>query len=234
MAEKSGAVRLLVNEDHGTSLIGWQPASVGLGGLVNKKGWAMLRVVVQKVVEGRLRDLYDQPVLVESPGAVVVCRVGDRIGLAQNFRFVGERILQAGADYVRRLDDERRWEDLLSTLGSWRWELPQGLAPPDNNENDLEKFILKTAQAEALEEAGFTVASSRIVGRVNTNPTFFAHSQYVVLGDIVAQSDQRPEDLEIIGKVRLFSPQEIRKLVDSGELDNGLTLAALAVAGVHF
>jgi hypothetical protein len=50
----------------------------------------------------------------------------------------------------------------------------------------------------------------------------------------LAQRDARPEPLEIIGKTRLFSAREIRRMVRDGELDDGLTLSALAIAGFHF
>jgi hypothetical protein len=37
----------------------------------------------------------------------------------------------------------------------------------------------------------------------------------------------------MIGKTVFFSRSEIRGLIDNGELDDGITLAALVVAGVH-
>lgn len=233
MPERLGAVRLLQDNDLNTALVGWRSARAGCGGLVNPKGWAILRVIAQKVVEGKLKDLYDQPIIIESPGAIVVCQAGDKVGLVQSFRFTGERILQAGIDYVKELDEGDRWSELLAALGVWQWELPRGLSPGDNSK-DITKFIIASAKAEAIEETGFTIVDAKICGKVNANTTFFAHSQYVVYGRIVATGKNSPESLEIIGRTKLFSAREIREMVTRGELEDGLTLSALAIAGFHF
>lgn len=230
---RAGSIRLLRAPDMETPLVGWRSASGGHGGLVNAKGWAMLRVIVQKLVDGAVKDLYDQPLLVENAGAIVVCQAGDRVGLVQNFRFVGKRLMNAGKDYVRKLDDEGRWDELVAELGSWQWELPRGLSQIEN-ETDLERFVIATAKAEALEESGFAIGDARIAGLLNVNPTFFAHSQYVVHGKVVSSGESHPEDLEIIGQTTLFDAKQIRSMVDRLEIQDGLTLAALAMAGFHF
>jgi 8-oxo-dGTP pyrophosphatase MutT (NUDIX family) len=229
----AGAVRQLQESDLGTKLVGWKPASTGAGSIVNAMGFAAVRVIVQKVVEGNLKDLYDQPIIVENAGAIVVCHAGDRIGLVQNFRFVGDRLMNAGKDYVRKLDAEGRWEELLATLGAWQWELPRGISQVES-ETDLEKFVVATAKAEALEESGYRIANARICGRLNMNPTFFAHSQYVVKGEVVSIGERRPEETEIIGATKLFCDDEIRAMADRGEIQDGMTFAALALAGFCF
>ncbi|MBI2099395.1 hypothetical protein HYT45_03230 [Candidatus Uhrbacteria bacterium] len=233
MKQPGGAVRLLTESDLVTSVVGWKPGTQGAGSLVNSKGWALLRVVVQKVIDGRLKDLYDQPLIVENAGSMVVCKAGDKVGLVQNYRFTAKRLLEAGADYVKRLNEEGRWDELLEKLGEWQWELPRGLSQV-STETNLEKFVLETAKAEALEESGFSVANARVVGMVNANTTFFAHSQYVVAADIVGRGESRPEALEILGKTRMFSARELRFLVDYHALQDGLTFASLALAGFHF
>lgn len=230
---RAGSLRLLRVEDDATPVVGWRSASAGHGGLINPKGWAMLRVVVRKLVDGKLKDLYDQPLLVENAGAIVVCLAGDKVGLVQNFRFVGRRLMNAGKDYVRRLNDEGRWDELLAELGSWCWELPRGLSQLDD-ETDLEKFVIATAKAEALEESGFAIADARIRGMLNVNPTFFAHGQYVVEGRVVSRGASRPEDMEMIGQTTLFDAAQVRAMVDRTEVQDGLTLASLAMAGFHF
>lgn len=230
---RTGAVRLATDDDRATPLIGWKPASQGMGGLVNPKGWALLRVIVQKVVEGTVKDLYDQPIIVENAGAVVVCQAGQRVGLVQNFRFVGERLMNAGKDYVRKLDEDGNWPKLLAELGRWQWELPRGLSQIEN-ETDLEKFVVATAKAEALEESGFTIEDARICGRLNVNPTFFAHAQYVVHGRVTSVGQNSPEALEMIGQTKLFDTERVRRMADSGELQDGMTLASLALAGFRF
>lgn len=232
--ERPGIVRLLTAEDLATDLVGWKPSKMGVGSLIMPKGWAMLRIVVRKPVNGEMQDFYDQPILVENAGAIVVCQSGDRVGFIRSYRFVAERILpNAGKDYIRELEEQERWPELLAACGKWQWELPRGLAQLDEK-TDLEKFVLASAKAEALEEAGYTVTDARICGRLNTNPTFFPHSQYVVHARIASIGAQQLEDAEIIGETRLFSAPEIRGMANRGELEDGISLAALALAGFHF
>lgn len=231
---------VLLEEKHGGAInpwgqpvVGWAPNSQGVGGLHNSRGYGMMRVVLRKLVEGVMQPLYDQPVIVENAGSIVIAQYGERIGLVRNFRMVGERLLpDAGAAYIRRLQEEKLWANLLESLGRWCWEAPRGLAPPREQGEDLEAFILRTAKLEALEEAGFKIGESRIVGRVNTNPTFFPHAQYVVHAQIVSMVGANPENLEMIGGSRMFTLQELRDLNNAGEFDDGLTLAGLALCGL--
>lgn len=157
------------------------------------------------------------------------------MGLVRNFRMVGERIAVVNpSDYVRTLDAEGRWEELCTGLGEWRCELPQGLAPKSDDARDLEAFVKKAAKLEAAEEGGFQVEDVHIVGRVNTNPTFFTAAQYVVEARLVGVGERHPEDMEILGGMELATPERLRELVRGGQLDNALSLAALAIAGVRF
>ena len=233
MKQPGGAGRLLAESDLATSVVGWKPGTQGAGSLVNSKGWALLRVVVQKAIDGRLKDLYDQPLIVENAGSIVVCTAGDKVGLVQNYRLTGTRLLEAGAEYVKRLNQEERWDELLATLGQWQWELPRGLSQI-SKETNLYQFVIETAKAEALEESGFSVANARVVGMVNANTTFFAHSQYVVAADIVSAGKNKPESLEMLGGTQMFSACELRRMADASLLQDGLTFASLALAGFHF
>lgn len=233
-SDRPGRLRLLRVEDQGLPIVGWKSSSDGGGSLVNPKGWAALRVVVQLLREGRYQDAYDQVVLIENPGAIVACLLDGRVGLVQNFRFVGRRLYEAGADYVKSLDEQGRLEELVDSLGEWQWELPRGLAPQNFDGTDLERFVLATAKAEALEESGLVIRNARLLGKVNVNTTFFVHPQYAVGADVVSIGDNKPEALEILGKTHLFGPAEIRRMADSGVLTDGLTLATLALVGFHF
>lgn len=242
MAEemKDGGMELL-REDHfgqvnpwGQPVVGWNPTSEGFGGIFNPRGWAFLRVALWKMLEGAKVWLYDQPVIVENAGSVVIVQYGDKVGLVRNFRMVGDRLLpDAGAEYVKRLNAEKLWSKLLNTLGRWCWEAPRGLVPPMGQEEGLEEFIKKTAKIEAAEEAGFAVKDVRILGRVNPNSTFFVHSQYVVHAELESIGEAEHENLEILGNVQFFSMSELRRLNDEGSFDDGMTLAALALCGLH-
>ena len=239
--EKLGGARLMSADDHAREnhleepLLGWFNTTQGERGFVNPRGFAALWIVVQKLIDGQMCDLYEQPIIIENPGVIIVARQHDKVGLVQNFRLVGERIRQVGTDYVSHLDQEQLWHELARQLGELKWELPQGIPPQvSGDDRPLDEVILAAADLEALSEAGFSLANRQIVSRVNANPTFFAHAQYVVSADVTAVGKQEPEDHELIGQVRFFSRQQVRELVTSGQLDNGLTKAALADTGFHY
>ncbi len=236
--ERQGALRAFLRRGDGHMFMrGWKSLA-RVDGRANPHGWALVWAVVQKMVDGKLKDLYDQPVIVESPGAMVVCTYGNKVGLVQNYRFCGSRLERFEKfKYVLGLIETGKWEKLFASMGSFQWEVPRGLVPPDSTaaDMDLEQFILKVARAEALAEAGFVLRDARVLtGVVNANTTFFLHGQYTVLAEVDAVQEQSPEDLEILGNVKFFTAREIRAMVDSGELQDGLTLAALAKAGWNF
>ncbi len=236
---KDGGMELLDERHLGATnpwnqpVVGWLPTTQGIGSLVNVRGWAFLRVVLWKLLGGERVALYDQPVIVENPGAIVLCQLGGRIGLVKCFRMVADRLLpNAGSEYVKRLQEGRLWSELVEHVGQWKWEVPRGLIHLPPEEMNLEEFVVKAAKLEALEEAGFRIRGARLAGRVNVNPTFFLHPQWVVHAEIESIGEASPENLEILGGSKLFTCAELRALVDSGELDDGLTLAALALCGI--
>ena len=237
--EKEGSAVLLdsshfeMENPWGEPVVGWVENSQGIGGLHNPRGYAMLRIVLQKLVDGVRRPLYDQPVIVENPGSVVIIELDGKVGLVQNFRMVSERILpDTGASYIKLLQKKKLWGKLIDSLGRWCWEAPKGLVPPKKEGESLIDFIIRNAKIEALEEAGFEIKDARIIGRVNVSPTFTPHSQFVVHANLKSTHRAQPESLEIIGKRQFFTMEELRKLNDMGEFDDGLTLAGLALCGM--
>lgn len=236
--DKAGSA-VLLDESHfemenpwGKPVVGWTENSQGLRGFHNPRGYAAVWITLRKLIDGTMKHLYEQPMIVENVGSIVIAMLGDRVGLAQNFRMVGDRLLpDAGTEYIKQLEEKKLWGKLVESLGRWCWEAPRGLAPPMGEGEDLENFILRTAKLEALEEAGFVINDAKIAGTVNTNPTFTPHAQYVVLARISSLTDAKPENLEIIGNRRFFTMEELRELNKKGEFDDGLTLAALAICG---
>lgn len=220
---------------------GWIPTKEGSWGLVNPAGWGVVHGGLWKMEDGVQRWIYDQVVVVENAGAVVVILDNHgRVAMVQNFRMVGERLdARAGSNYVRSLNTEGRWQQLLETLGQDTWECPKGLARVEGEEellrNDFEAFIKKVASQEAREEAGITLSDIRVLpARLNWNPTFCVHAQYVVIARMQAVDKPQHEDFEIISGLQFCSPKQVRKMVDSGLVIDGMTLGALAIAGFHF
>lgn len=213
-------------------------ANMGFGGM-------LLHVYNQILRDEGYEDQYDQPVLVESPGAVVVAIAGDKVGFVQNFRLVGDRplivttgsslelfygernelspdkaVLEVGKEYVKvLLRNPELLEEMIRNLGRMSWEVPAGIAPGDTSAGSVEEFVKKMAKLEASEEAGFEIADVEVCGTVNFNPTFFTHGQHIVRAALVGVGGNRPEDRETIGSVRLFSRDEIHRAVEDGTFD---------------
>lgn len=229
---KQAGVELL--QDTSCPVVGWLPSSEGEGSLINPKFGGFLRVVVWKMIDGQRVPLYDQPLIVENAGVIIIPQTDDgRVGLIRNFRMTGNRP-EAGSEYVYQLNAEKRWQELLSSLGQWKWEAPRGFIAEPLEKEGIETFVLQASKIKALEEAGFEISEAKLVGRVNPNPTFFAHSQWVIDARIASIVSAKPKDSEIIGPYRFFSAEELRQISSNGELDDGFTLAGLALCGITF
>lgn len=234
-SREAGAV--LLSEEHrhltnpwGNPVVGWQPTSQGEG-WVNTRGWGINRIVLWKLVEGVKTLLYDQPVVVENLGVIIILRDREgRVGLVRNFRMTNAQRFDNGSTYVRRIQDEERWAEVVEGLGEWSWEAPQGLATVADG--PLEQVAYAVAKRESRQEAGVELGEIRVLGPVNTNPTFFIHPQQVVEAQVIGVGDAEPEHLEILGNLQFFTPTQVRELHQKGELTNSLTLSALWLAGV--
>lgn len=234
--QKSGGAELLeqVHREQtnpwGQPVVGWKPTSQGEG-WVNTRGWGIIRIALWKVVEGVRVMLYDQPTIVENLGVIVILKdAHGRVGLVRNFRMTCPDRFDNGSNYVGRIQDEGRWAEVVGTLGEWSWEAPQGLATVADG--PLEQVAIEVTRRESKQEAGVTIGACRLLGMVNTNPTFFVHPQEVVEAEVSLVGEARPENLEIIGNLRFFTPAELRELNRQGELTNSLTLSALWLAGI--
>ena len=246
-------LRQFTQDDFGTKLHGWRQHGLKtadgkpVDAAVNDMGFAAVHVVNQKADGVGWKDQYDQFVLFENPGAIVVCTdAAGRVGLVPNFRLVGDRPSSAlerlknpetgkydYARYVKTLREQGLFQEVLDTLGEHVWELPRGLAPAAEAA-DLAAFVRKVAAIEAKEEAGLELADVRLRGKVNANTTFYPHAQFVVSATVVGAGASRPEERESIGKLKMFTPEELRRMADKDELFDGLTLACLAKAGYRF
>lgn len=243
VVKKVGGVRLVTHDDmanrdllniYSKPIMGWDEIPGLPNGYINPggPGAAIVWSIVQQRVDGLMNDIYNQWQQIENPGCVVIARSGNRYGLIRNFRNVCERIEVSNPNYVEGLLDEGRWSELMASAGEHRWECPAGIAPSATGDN-LEEIILKAAKIEAAEEAGYRITNARVVGRPNFNPAYFMHSQYVVMADIEFIGESKQEAHENIGKAKLFTVEEIRDLIEFGQMDDARSLAAFAVAGIH-
>jgi len=238
---RDAGLHLLGDEHHttvspdGRPVVGWKEGSQGEGSLVNLNGWALLRTVVWKIIDGARRALYDQITIVENPGVYVVCRLvrpdGTQYALVLQTRMTGDRLLpHANREYVARLDRDELWANLVRGLGRDRWEIPAGLLK-QNADVEVEVAVLEAARAQVKIEAGYRIANLRLIGRGNANPVFFAHSQWIVLADIEEEGEAEPDARHVIAGRRLFTEDEIGRLIRAGELEDLRTIACLALCG---
>ncbi len=241
----------------------WKPIAGVRGRLNARLSAALLHVMHQVPRGGRYEDQYDQPLLIESPAVIVVATLDDAVGLVENYRMTrerprilhdaeagtaslgwfaadaaGKRVDPAsfGTGYAARVAELGLLDDLLAGLGRYAWECPAGNSPGFASD-DLERFLRKTALAEAGEEGGFEIDDILDCGTVNLNSTYFAHPQHVVRARVVRVGAQRPEDTETVGRMRFFSREELRVAMERGAwdgsvFDDGKTFAALAKSGV--
>lgn len=225
-------LHLQLSNHWGAPLVGWKPTSQGVGGMHNPKGWASIRFVLWKMIQGVRALMYDQPMIVEDPGSIVLLVDDqDRVGLIQSFRMVGPRLRNEDG-HTRRIEEvdrEGRWPELAEGLGKWMWEAPRGLAHGDETKAELEAMALTVARREAGEEAGATLKSARLVGLTVANPGFFTHGQPTVIAEVAITGKAHADDLEIIGNLHFFTSEELRGLIKAGELEDGLTLAPIGM-----
>lgn len=246
--KQSGAV--LLDRDRHSGVLGWGPTMQGEGRF-NHRGFGMLWITLWKLAGGARKWLYEQPMIFENPGGIIIATTPDgRIALVRTHRKTGPRINQDHPSEQHLFGDGMRtlswinnyltivnrsgvWDKLVESLGSWRFETMRGIVDQEMTDQDIERYVLGAAKQEGLEEGGVKVRDARVVAPINTNTTWFAHSQMVAFGVIEEIGDQKPEDLEVIGQMMLFTPGQIRTLIQRDLLDCGTTLAALAVCGIQ-
>lgn len=109
------------------------------------------------------------------------------------------------------------------SVRGWRWEAPRGFA--ESGETTIE-----TAHREMLEETGYSIENCKVLGEIEPDTGLTATSCFVVSSTISLHENMPITDpSEAIQSVQLFTPSEVNDLVLSGQLTDGLTLAALRI-----
>lgn len=107
-------------------------------------------------------------------------------------------------------------------LADWLLELPRGAG-------EVGETPSETGLRELAEETGLHGRSARQIGRLVSNSTYDGAYIAVVLIEGV-DGDPRPQTDEGIAEVRWLAPSEIGGAIARGELADGISLAALAIA----
>lgn len=108
--------------------------------------------------------------------------------------------------------------------GSVGLELPGGLL------DEVDGEVAIGAQRELLEETGYGEGAFQALGNFSPQPALFTNRVHLFLAQDVKQvsalSPDAGEDIE----VELVRPGDLNKLIQSGQIENAITLASLTLA----
>lgn len=106
-------------------------------------------------------------------------------------------------------------------IGEYQWAFPRGFAHgPD---------VESTARAELREELGSEATSINVIGYVTPDSGLLASRVAVVLADTVSDRETPIDGLEV-AEARWVRAEELRRMIQSGAIEDGFTLAAFALA----
>jgi 8-oxo-dGTP pyrophosphatase MutT (NUDIX family) len=107
-------------------------------------------------------------------------------------------------------------------LGAWQWGLPRGFAHGADP--------LVTARAELAEETGVREARLRLLGHVTPDSGLQSHRVAVVLAEVSGPLPEGPPPDDEVRAVRWPTVGELDAEIAGGRIEDGFTLAALALA----
>ena len=158
-------------------------------------------------------DVYRDPVLFPSGAAGAYLRVEQR-GAGNGGAVVLP--VAAGRLILRRM--------FRHPTRAWELEAPRGFGEPDEPPET-------TARREVGEELGVVVERLTPLGAVAANTGLLATVSSAFVADVrESGSPARPEATEALGAYRRLAPDEVVAALASGEVRDGFTLAALALA----
>lgn len=105
--------------------------------------------------------------------------------------------------------------------GCWHWELPRGFASSDDPES--------TAASELAEEIGATIVRLQPLGTVYPDSGLLASGVHLYWAE-VQLNGQATDAREAIAEIRAVSPGELNAMLADGQINDGFTLSALALA----
>jgi len=109
-------------------------------------------------------------------------------------------------------------------VGAWQWALPRGFS------QDADPLV--TAAAELREELGVEATELRLLGTFTPDSGVLAQHVAVVAAE-VHDPHGSPEDVEEVAETRWTTTADLWTAIASKEVDDGMTMAAMALARAH-
>ncbi len=106
----------------------------------------------------------------------------------------------------------------------WRWEMPRGFGT-------VGASALQNASKELFEETGIEDARISHLGQLNTDSGLTSDQVDLFLAEVrtLSISLLNKEETEEISHVRMFSLEEVRRMIADGEITDSFTLSALGI-----
>ena len=109
------------------------------------------------------------------------------------------------------------------SLRDWLWETPRGFG--EQNQSPLEN-----ATRELIEEIGSSPEKIRFLGQIVPDAGIVGQKITLYLAQIPTNSNIVTELHEGIQTFRLFTKNELKRAIASGEIIDGITIASIALA----
>lgn len=107
------------------------------------------------------------------------------------------------------------------------WEIPRGFGDRGISANE-------NAKKELEEETGFKDADMKFLGWVTPDTGVMSSRVAVYLAEIIDNKEAENKDKnEVILNYRHVTKDELKKMIINGEIEDGFTLSALALALLH-
>lgn len=113
------------------------------------------------------------------------------------------------------------------SLRKWMWEIPRGFG-------EYGLTAEENAEKELREETGIKEIRLEYLGRICPDSGMSSDQVSVFFTEFPADCQLRKQDeREAVSEYRLISRKELREMAQSGEMIDGFTLSAVALAGLH-
>ena len=110
------------------------------------------------------------------------------------------------------------------SLRKWMWEIPRGFG-------EYGITAAQNAEKELREETGITGAELEYLGKICPDSGMSADQVSVYLARFSSEDRlEKQDEKEAVKEYRMVSRKEVREMIEAGDLADGFTLSAIALA----